>query len=119
MVIASVGTAGATTVSSGSEQGGTILQVASAAGFAAGQAITIGAGVDAEDAVVKAAQGGRGGGRITVVAPLGRAYAAGTQVAGSGITLGAPLNRAHPAGAPVTAELPTPGAANAYSRSRR
>ncbi|CAN5761516.1 hypothetical protein BH11PSE6_BH11PSE6_06750 [soil metagenome] len=118
-VIASVGTAGATTVSSGSEQGGTILQVASAAGFAAGQAITIGAGVDAEDAVVKAAQGGRGGGRITVVAPLGRAYAAGTQVAGSGITLGAPLSRAHAAGAPVTAELPTPGAANAYSRSRR
>ncbi|AJP74471.1 hypothetical protein TS85_12035 [Sphingomonas hengshuiensis] len=118
-VVASVGSAGATTVRTGSEQGGTVLQVASTMGFTPGQAITIGEGAGAETATVKAAQGGRGGGRITVTAPLGRAYAAGTQVAGSGIALTAPLTRSHAAGAPVTAELPTPGAANAYARPAR
>jgi hypothetical protein len=116
-VVASVGTSGATTVRTGNEQGGTVIQVTSVAGFAAGQAITIGEGVNGEDAVISAVQGGRSGARITVTAPLGRAHAAGTQIAGSGITLVAPLARAHPDGTPVIAELPTPGAANAYSRA--
>jgi len=58
--------------------------------------------------------GGRGGARITVVAPLTRAHAAGTQVSGSGITLAAPLTRAHASGAQVAAEVPTPGAPNKY-----
>jgi hypothetical protein len=113
--VASVGTSGATTIRTGSEQGGTEIQVASAAGFKAGQAIVIGEGVNGEDAVISAVQGGRGGARIIVSAPLGRAHAAGTQVAGSGITLATPLALAHGDGAPVTAELPTPGTANIYS----
>ena len=116
-VIATIGTSGATLVSAASEQGGKVIAVASAAGFSAGQTITIGDGADAEDAVVAVIQGGRGGARITVADPLGRPHATGTKVSGSGITLAAPLTRAHAAGAPVTAELPTPGAANVYSRA--
>jgi hypothetical protein len=114
-VVANVGAAGATVVRTGNEQGGTTLEVASAAGFKAGQAITIGAGAGAEDATVAAIQGGRAGARIIVASPLGRAHAAGTQIAGSGITLTAPLKRAYGDGAPVAAELPTPGAANIYA----
>jgi len=113
--VASVGTSGATTVRVGTEQGGSEVQIVSPAGFRPGQAITIGEGVNGEDAVISAVQGGRQGARIILSAPLGRAHAAGTQVAGSGITLTAPLARAHPDGAMVTAELPTPGAPNLYS----
>jgi sRNA-binding protein len=117
-VIASVGSSGATVVRVGNEQGGTILQVADARGFTAGQAITISVGADAENATVAAVQGGRSGARITVRTPLGRAHAAGTRVAGSGITLTGPLQREHNDGAPITAELPTPGSANVYTRNR-
>jgi hypothetical protein len=85
-------------------------------GFKVGQAVTIGEGVNAEDATISAVQGGRTGARITLVAPPKRAHVAGTQVAGSGLLLTAPLLRTHAVGEPVTAELPTPGAANAYSR---
>ncbi len=115
-VIASVGTSGATTVRVGNEQGGTIIQVDSAAGFEAGQAITIGEGTSGEDATISAVSGGGRGARITVSAPLGRAHAADTKVAGSGITLTAPLKMAHPDGSPVFAELPTPGSANMYKK---
>jgi non-reducing end alpha-L-arabinofuranosidase len=115
-VVASVGSSGATVVRAGNEQGGVMLQVADVRGFTAGQAITIGEGADAEDATVTAVQGGRAGPRITVAAPLGRAHAAGTRVAGSGITLTRALQRGHADGAPVTAELPTPGSANVYAR---
>lgn len=113
--VASVGTSGATTVRVGTEQGSTEVQIVSPAGFKPGQAITIGEGVNGEDAVISAVQGGRQGARIIVSAPLGRAHAAGTQVAGSGITLVTPLARAHPDGSAVIAEVPTPGARNVYS----
>ncbi|UUL81495.1 arabinofuranosidase catalytic domain-containing protein [Sphingomonas qomolangmaensis] len=115
-VIANVGTSGATVVRTAVEQGGTAIDIADGAGFGAGQAITISQGADAEEAVVKARQNGRDGSRITLTAPLARAYAVGTRVSGSGITLRTPLQRAHAAGAAVRAELPTPGAANAYTR---
>ena len=106
-------------VRTGNEQGGTIVQVASTEGFKPGQAITIGQGADGEDAIIAAVQGGRYNARIVVSQPLGRAHAVGTPIAGSGVTLSAPLTRAHGDGAPVLAELPTPGAANAYARSAR
>jgi len=118
-VIAAVGTSGATVSSGASDQGGKVIPVVIGAGFSVGQTITIGDGADAENAVVSAIQGGRGGARITVTEPLGRPHAAGTPVSGSGITLAAPLTRAHAPGAPVTAELPTPGAANLYSRGKK
>ncbi len=114
--IATIGTSGATVSSAASEQGGTIIPVASAVGFSAGQTISIGDGADAEDAVIRLAQGGRSGARITVTEPLGRPHATGSKVSGSGITLVMPLARDHGAGEAVTAELPTPGAANLYSK---
>ncbi|WP_315760711.1 arabinofuranosidase catalytic domain-containing protein [Sphingomonas sp. Y38-1Y] len=113
-IVADVGSSGATTIRSPVEQGGSVVEVTDATGFRKGQAITISQGADAEEVVVAASQNGRAGARITLTRPLARAYAVGTAVAGSGIKLRAPLKRAHPTGVPVTAELPTPGAPNAY-----
>ena len=53
--------------------------------------------------------------RITVTAPLTLAHAAGAQVSGSGITLTAALTRAHAPGTAVASDPPTPGAPNRYS----
>jgi hypothetical protein len=119
VTIAAIGTPGATVTGSVIEAGAIVIPVASAAGFTAGQVITVGSGANAESASIAAAQGGRGGARITLAAPLRRALAAGAPVAGSGITLTAPLARSHAAGVPVTAEAPTPGAANRYVRAAR
>ena len=62
-----------------------------------GQPITIDSGANQETTTIALVQGGRGGARITVTAPL---------------------KIAHPRGAVVAAELPTPGAANRYSNPR-
>jgi hypothetical protein len=71
-----------------------------------------------ETATIAQVQGGRGGVRITVTAPLKIAHPAGTPLAGSGITLTMPLGRAHPRGTVVPADLPTPGVANKYPKPR-
>jgi non-reducing end alpha-L-arabinofuranosidase len=124
-VIARVGTAGATTVGTATRAGATVLSVPSAMGFTAGQAITIGSGADQETAVVSATgrvfgpggPGAPGGGAtITVAEPLKLAHAAGALVAGTGLTLEAGLAKAHESGAQVGVGLPTPGAANKYSK---
>jgi len=119
-VIAAVGTAGATTVGAATDAGATVITVANAIGFSAGQSITIDSGAKTETAVVaSAAGGGRGGAaRITVTAPLTSAHAVGAQVSGTGITLTTGLSQAHASGAPVVGSVPTPGAANQYSRKR-
>ena len=88
--------------------------VAGAAGFSAGQAITIDSAANQETAVVASMTGGRSGASITVAAPLKLAHAAGAQVSGTGITLKAALTRAHAKGVQVTSEVPTPGAPNRY-----
>ncbi len=54
-VIATVGTAGATTVGAATDVGATVIPVASATGFTAGQTITIDSGANQETAVVAAA----------------------------------------------------------------
>jgi hypothetical protein len=118
-VIATVGTAGATTASAGTTVGATAIPVAGAIGFGAGQAITIDSSANQESAVVASVAGGRGGASITVAAPLTRAHAAGAQISGSGITLTGALTRAHASGAQVASDLPTPGAPNKYSSRRR
>ncbi len=115
-IIATVGTAGATTQSAATEEGATVIPVAGAVGFAAGQTITLDSGANHETAVVVSAGGGRGGARISVAAPLTRAHAAGAPISGSGITLNAALTRTHAGGAQVSSDLPTPGAPNKYSR---
>jgi non-reducing end alpha-L-arabinofuranosidase len=118
-VVASVGTAGSTRLAAPTEVGATVIPVAATTGFAVGQAITVGSGANQETATIALVQGGRGGARITVTAPLEMAHAASTPVAGSGITLTTPLARAHPRGTVVTTDLPTPGAANKYSSPPR
>jgi hypothetical protein len=128
-VIATVGTAGATTVGTATDVGATVIPVAGAMGFTAGQTITIDSGRNHETAVVvrigrvfgRGPGGfGRGGGAtITVAAPLKSAHAAGAQVSGTGITLRAALTKAHESGAQVASDLPTPGAPNKYFRRPR
>ena len=117
-VIASVGTAGSTRASAATQVGDTVIPVAATGGFVVGQSITIDSGANQETATIALVQGGRGGARITVTAPLKIAHPLGAPLAGSGITLTTPLARAHPRGAIVTTDLPTPGAANRYSNPR-
>jgi len=126
--IASVGTAGASTLRSATEAGATTIPVESAAGFAPGQSITIGSDNNRETAVVASTsfggRGGRGGfGRgiaanatITVSAPLTLAHAASSPISGTGITLAAALTKAHERGAQVAGGEPTPGAPNQFFR---
>jgi hypothetical protein len=114
--IATVGTAGATTTSAGTDAAATVIPVASPIGFSAGQTITIDSGADHETAAVASVSGGRGGARITVAAPLARAHAAGAPISGSGLTLTGALTRAHASGAQVATDVPTPGAPNRYDR---
>jgi hypothetical protein len=118
-VIATVGTAGATTASAVTEVGATVIPVAGAIGFTPGQTISIGSGPNEETAVVVSATGGRGGARITVAAPLTLAHAAGAQISGSGITLASALTRSHPTGAHVASGAPTPGAPNQITSKPR
>ncbi|HEY7117498.1 MAG TPA: arabinofuranosidase catalytic domain-containing protein [Tepidisphaeraceae bacterium] len=115
-VIATVGTAGATTLGGATDVGATVISAASAIGFSAGETIDVDTGSRHETAVVVSAAGGRGGARITVAAPLGRPHAAGAPISGSGITLDAPLTRAHANGAAVASDVPTPGAPNKYQK---
>jgi len=118
-VIATVGTAGATTAGAATSRGATVIPVASGTGFIAGETIAIDSGASRETAVVAATTGGRGGAAITVAAPLGLAHAAGVQVSGSGITLTAPLTHTHASGAQIASNAPTPGAPNQYYKSSR
>ncbi len=115
VVIAAVGTPGATTASAPVSAGATTISVSGAAGFAAGQTVTVDDGADRETAVVLSAAGGRGGATITVTAPLTRAHPAGAPISGSGITLTAALTKPHATGVQVAGNTPTPGAANQYS----
>ena len=129
-VIATVGTAGGTTVGTATDAGATVIPVASAQGFSAGQTITIDSGTNLETAVVasvtgggRGGRGGFGGGRggpggasITVASPLTMAHGEGAQVSGSGITLTTALTKAHSSGAQVGSSGPTPGAPNQFAR---
>ena len=118
-VIATVGTAGATTAGAPIEVGETAIPLAGPAGFSAGQTVTIDTGANSETAVVASITGGRGGARITVAAPLTHAHALAAPISGTGITLTAALTKAHAGGAQVATDVPTPGAPNKYSRRSR
>jgi len=114
-VIATVGTAGATTVETATSAGATVIPVANTMGFSNGQTINIGTGSNSETAVV-VSTGRRRPASITVAAPLKSAYAAGAQVSGTGITLTAALAKEHSSEAQVSGSAPTPGAPNHYYR---
>ena len=117
-VIATVGTAGTTTVSTGTDAGAMVIPVAGAIGFRDGQTITIGGGAEAETAVLASVRR-FGGNTITVAAPLIRAHMAGAEVSGTGISLIVALARGHAKGAQVSDDLPTPGGPNHYHRSTK
>ncbi len=122
-MIATVGTAGATTLGTATSAGATALPVANAFGFTAGQAITI----ESEPVVVASISGGGRGGAgrggagptITVTTPLKSAHPAGAPVSGSGITLASALTKPHASGAQIAGNLPTPGAPNRYTKRTR
>jgi hypothetical protein len=122
-VIATIGTAGATTAGLAIKAGTTIIPVSSASGFAAGQSIIIDSGASQETAVVvSTTRGGRSGGpgaTIVVAAPLTLAHAAGAPVSGTGIRLTGALTKAHAAGTPIADNVPTPGAPNRYFKARQ
>ena len=114
--IATVGTAGATTLSAETAAGATEIPVANDRGFNDGQTIDIGSGANSETAViVRMARFPMA--TVTVSAPLAKAHAAGTEVSGTGITLTAPLTHEHESGATVTGSIATPGAPNHYDRA--
>ena len=116
-VIASVGTAGATTLGTATNAGAIVIAVASMAGIRVGQVITIGSGATYETAVVVSTN--RFGATVTVAAPLRFAHAVGAQVSGTGITLTAALTRVHASTAQVAGSASTPGAPNNYSKRRQ
>jgi hypothetical protein len=112
-VISAVGTAGATTLSSPTGVGDTVLPTANVTGFSKGQTISIDDGANSETAVVSSVRS-RGGTTISLAAPLAHAHASGQQISGSGIGLTTPLIRTHSNGAQVSDKVPTPGAPNQY-----
>ena len=124
-VIATIGTAGGTTVGTATRPGATVMLVTGVEGFNTGQTISIGSGTGLETAVVASIAPGRrrfGGPNnipadtLTVARPLKYAHAAGVQVSGSGITLAAPMTIAHEIGTQVAGNVPTPGEPNQYFR---
>ena len=125
-VIATVGTAGATTVSAATNVGATVIPVASGIGFTAGQTITIDSGANQETAVVAATGGGRGGGPgRTAPAHNHRRGAAHSCARGRRTDLRHrhhPHRRIDPGACQRGAgrhNLPTPGAPNKYRRQAR
>jgi hypothetical protein len=115
-VIATVGTAGATTTATALNAGATTIPVSSLNGFSVGQTITIDSDANSETATIAAINGGRNGPALAVTAPLAHPHASGAPIAGSGITLGGALTKPHAAGAQLLTDLPTPGAPNKYSK---
>ncbi|MGB8490736.1 MAG: hypothetical protein WCE64_06725, partial [Bacteroidales bacterium] len=125
-VVATIGTAGATTLGAATGAGRKVIPVAGVEGFNTGQTIIIDNGANSETAVVAsiAAARRRFGGpgnnpadSITVTTPLKFAHAAGVQVSGSGITFATPLNMAHDVGTQVAGNVPTPGGPNQYIKN--
>ncbi len=112
-VIATVGTAGATSARAATKEGATVIPVAGAMGFIDHQTITIDDGANSETAVVESITRFPAP-EIIVTKPLTHAHAADAQVSGTGITLTAPLTHPHAIGAQVTDDIPTPGARNQY-----
>jgi non-reducing end alpha-L-arabinofuranosidase len=116
-IIASVGTAGATTVATATDVGATVIPVAGMTGIRVGQPITIDSGANYETAVVISAN--RFGATVTVAAPLTFAHTVGAQVSGTGITLTAALTHVHAIAAQVAGSASTPGAPNHYYKRRQ
>ena len=122
--IATIGTAGATTVSANAMKGEKTVAVASSQAFQVGQVVSIGEynyTIESIQAVPRRGFGGFGrfGGqqpaepdKITLTEGLKADASAGDYLSGSGVTLSAPLIRNHGAGDAFTASVATPGMPN-------
>jgi hypothetical protein len=115
-VIATVGTAGGTTVGSATAVGATVIPVVNVAGFSTGQTITIDSNTNSETAVIASVTRFFGASVINVTTPLTLAHASGAQVSGTGITLNAALAKEHASEAQIAGSASTPGAPNHYQR---
>lgn len=111
VMVASVGTAGATTVSQEVSAGATTISVTSPFGFEVGQTVTVGGGADAETVRVASIRRFEGF-ALLLATPSKQAHSAGSQVSGTGVALASALTRAHVAGTQMGLNLPTPGTAN-------
>ncbi|MBN2172509.1 MAG: lamin tail domain-containing protein [Bacteroidales bacterium] len=125
--IATIGTAGGTTLGTTTGVGTTVIPVPSVQGFGSGQPITIGSGTSQEAAIIASVSTARrrfgfGNGRpmdtIIVVTPLKIEHLVDAQVSGSGITLAVPLTKSHNNGAPIASNVPTPGKPNEYIKKK-
>jgi hypothetical protein len=125
-IIASVGSAGATTIAAATTTSSIVIPVNGVNGFEVGQTIIIGTGEGRETASIAAITAvrrrtvNRAGNNtfdtITLSAPLKLAHPAEEQVSGSGITFTKSLTKGHDNGSQVVSAVPTPGAANQYSK---
>ena len=123
--IATIGTAGGTTVGTATKSGTTAILVANVQGFNSGQTITIDKGSKEEKAVIASIararrRFGRGNNNaqtdtINVTMPLKLAHASDVQVSGSGINFTMPLKMAHDNSTQVASNVPTPGEPNQYT----
>ena len=128
--IATIGTAGVTTLSADAKQGDKTVAVAASQGFQVGQIINIGDEsytIASIEAVPRrgfgfggfGGFGGRGGqqqpvepDKITLTEGLKTNVASGEYLSGTGVTLGAPLTKDHGTGDAFTASVATPGRPN-------
>ncbi len=124
-IIATIGTAGATTLASPVDAGNTLLLVKGLEGFSEGESIFIGEGSSREMAVISSVHAERRRFRapntnifdsINVSMPLKYPHTNGAAVSGSGITLASPLAKAHETGTQVASNIPTPGEPNQYAK---
>jgi non-reducing end alpha-L-arabinofuranosidase len=124
-VIATIGTAGGTTVGNVTEAGKKSIPVASVEGFSTGQTVTIDNDTNRETAVVASIIPARRrfgnpnnnlSDSITITLPLKYAHVVGVQVSGSGITFATSLSKAHDKGTQVAGNIPTPGEPNQFFR---
>jgi hypothetical protein len=117
VIIADIGTSGASTSSAATAAGAKIIPVLTTVGFTTGQTITIDKGATAETAVIQSISR-RGTPTVTLTTPLAHLHEAGVLISGTGITLLSPLKRSHGLGTPIATDMPTPGAPNIYSNRR-
>jgi hypothetical protein len=125
VAIATIGTAGGTSLSAATKVGVKVIPVVSVEGFGTGQTIIIDSGVNSESAVIATITAARRRfgtnstnpvDSITFTMTLQYEHSLGAQVSGSGITLTSPVTRAHDSGTQVASDVPTPGKTNQYFR---
>lgn len=119
--VATIGSAGSTTITASAAAGSKQIQVQSAQGFIVGQSVVLSNGelcvVESVNIVRRrwgATNGQQPSDTITLAAPLKKACASGDALAGTGITLSTPLKFNHNSGEAMVSQVPTPGRPNKF-----